>query len=407
MILYKAEDLGAFVTPFGAMAEQSSGSAPRDGPLAGLTFALKDLYDVAGIVTGCGSPRWAQTHGPAAENAPVLDRLLAAGAVLMGKTHTDELAYSLLGMNPHYGTPLNPRAPDRIPGGSSNGSASAVAAGIVDFAIGSDTGGSVRLPASFCGIFGMRPSYGRVSLEGVMALAPSFDTAGWFARDAALLQRIARVLLPSWDDETDDMPSRVLLAEDAFERMNAAPRETLWPHAEQAARVLGEPEAIRLSENGLEEWMDVFRVIQAREAWNRHGDWIREEGGNVDKGVYERFLMGSRITDDAFENAREKREEITARMNKALDDKTILIVPTTPDIAPLKTSSPSFFAAFRNQALSILCIAGLARLPQITLPITVHGGAPLGLSVIGPRDGDAFLLRIASRLAGALGIEAQ
>jgi amidase len=364
------------------------------------------LYDVKGYMTGCGSPRWAQTHKPAAANAPVLDRLLNAGATLMGKTHTDELAYSLLGMNPHYGTPLNPRAPDRIPGGSSNGSASAVSAGIVDFAIGSDTGGSVRLPASFCGIFGMRPSHGRVSLEGVVPLAPSFDTAGWFARDVAVLERIAYVLLSPATAETGEAPARMVLADDAFERMNDESRAALRPLAERAARVLGTPETIRLSENGLEEWMDVFRVVQAREAWNCHGDWIQTEGGAVDKGVYDRFLMGSRITGVAFEAAAAKREEIAAAMDAVLTNETILIVPTTPDIAPLKKSTPSFFAEFRNQALSILCIAGLARLPQITLPVMLHAGAPLGLSIIGRHGRDEFLLRVARMLATGLNIAA-
>ena len=165
------------------------------GPLAGLTFAAKDIYDVAGHKTGFGSPDWFATHDAAVATAPVVQRLLAAGAHMVGKTHTDELTYSLYGENAHYGTPVNVNAPGRIPGGSSSGSAAAVAAALVDFALGSDTGGSVRAPASFCGIYGMRPTHGRVPLAGACPLAASFDTAGWFARDAALLARIGRVLL--------------------------------------------------------------------------------------------------------------------------------------------------------------------------------------------------------------------
>ncbi|MEY4597415.1 MAG: hypothetical protein RLZZ445_212, partial [Pseudomonadota bacterium] len=165
------------------------------GPLAGLTFGVKDIYDIAGHKTGFGSPDWLATHDAAAKTAPVVAQLLAAGADMVGKTQTDELTYSLNGENAHYGTPVNVSAPGRIPGGSSSGSAAATAGRLVDFALGSDTGGSVRAPASFCGIYGIRPTHGRVSLAGACALARSFDTAGWFARDAALLERIGRVLL--------------------------------------------------------------------------------------------------------------------------------------------------------------------------------------------------------------------
>ena len=164
------------------------------GPLLGLKFAVKDIYDVAAHRTGFGNPDWLRTHGPAAQTAPVVQRLLDAGADLVGKTHTDELTWSFTGENAHYGAPVNVNAPGRITGGSSSGSASAVAAGVVDFAVGSDTGGSVRLPASFCGILGMRPTHGRIPLDGVCPLAPSFDTCGWFARDAGVFERVGRTL---------------------------------------------------------------------------------------------------------------------------------------------------------------------------------------------------------------------
>src|SRR5438093_9304209 len=149
------------------------------GPLANLVFGLKDIYDVAGHKTGFGSPDWLATHSPAARTAPSVQVLLDAGADLVGKTHNDELTYSLTGENAHYGTPINVNAPGRIPGGSSSGSAAAVAGGLVDFAVGSDTGGSVRAPASFCGIYGIRPTHGRVSLEAhVPSLRASILAAG-------------------------------------------------------------------------------------------------------------------------------------------------------------------------------------------------------------------------------------
>src|SRR3546814_654433 len=181
---------GAFITHAEVRIDGAA-----DGPLAGVTFAAKDIFDTAGHVTGCGNPDWLRTHSPAVETAPVVHTLLEAGATLVGKTLTDEIAYSLNGENVHYGTPINVNAPGRIPGGSSNGSAAAVAGGLVDFALGSDTGGSVRVPASYCGIYGLRPTHDRISLDGVMPLAPSFDTVGWFAREADLIARVGQVLL--------------------------------------------------------------------------------------------------------------------------------------------------------------------------------------------------------------------
>jgi amidase len=375
-----------------------------DGPLKGLTFAMKDLYDVKGQMTGCGSVRWAETHKPASKNSAVLDLLLGAGATLMGKTHADELAYSLLGMNPDYGTPLNPRALDRIPGGSSNGSASACAGGVVDFTIGSDTGGSVRLPASFCGLFGMRPSHDRISLEGVMPLASSFDTAGWFARDTKTLERVGRVLLQSSNDGQSKTPSNIFMAMDAFELMNDGARAALMPLATTVANDLGSSEDVRLSEDGLTKWMETFRVVQAREAWNNHRVWIEDAGTPIDWGVGARFNMGSKISDEDFKDSGMAREVITARMHDLLGEDGIMVTPTTPDIAPLKVSSRDDFATFRDQALSILCPAGLARLPQITLPVMEFNGAPLGLSLVGPPGQDEYLLQTALSVAKKLKI---
>ena len=165
------------------------------GSLAGLSLAVKDVFHIKGYRTGAGNPDWLRTHPAVETTAPVVQRLLDAGAHIVGKTHTDELAYSLNGENVHYGTPVNPNAAGRIPGGSSSGSAAAVAGGLVDFAIGTDCGGSVRLPASYCGIFGFRPTHGRIPLDGIVPLASSFDTVGWFTRNARLLEKVGRVLL--------------------------------------------------------------------------------------------------------------------------------------------------------------------------------------------------------------------
>src|SRR5216117_2166173 len=185
-----------------------------NGPLAGLTFAAKDLFDVAGHPTGGGNPDWARQNPVPTRHAWAVQRLLDAGATLIGKTITDEVSLGILGENPFDGTPLNPTAPDRVPGGSSSGSASAVAAGLCDTALGTDTGGSVRVPASFCGLYGIRPTHGRLSLDGMLPLAPSSDTTGWFARDAETFARVSRVMLG--EAISAARPQRLIVAVDAF-----------------------------------------------------------------------------------------------------------------------------------------------------------------------------------------------
>ena len=245
-----------------------------DGPLAGLAFGAKDVFHIAGTPTGFGHPVWLATHEPPLETATAVRRLLDAGADLAGKTHTDEMAYSLTGENVHYGTPVNARAPDRIPGGSSNGSAAAVTAGLVDFAIGTDCGGSVRLPASYCGILGMRPTVDRVPLDGVIPFGPPFDVAGWFARDADVLERVGRVLLA--DDSQPEPPRRLLRATDAFAMVDEAVTGALERAIDEAAAVVGTVEDVTVAPEGLEAWFETFRVLQAASIRANHGAWIRE-----------------------------------------------------------------------------------------------------------------------------------
>src|SRR5215212_7536838 len=212
----------------GAFIERFTLPSTNDGPLRGLGFAVKDLIDVAGHPTGCGNPSWLATPPPAIVSAVCVEQLLAAGAQCEGKTITDEFAFSLLGENHHYGTPLNPAAPARVPGGSSNGSASAVACGLVDFALGTDTCGSVRVPASNCGIWGWRPSHGLISVAGVMPFSPTLDTVGVFTRSAELLQRIAAVLLAT-DGPTiaSKTPGSIYIVSEALELADPAVRKSL------------------------------------------------------------------------------------------------------------------------------------------------------------------------------------
>lgn len=381
--------LGAFVP-----APQPRIAGKASGPLAGLTFAAKDIFDVAGFVTGCGNPDWARTHPPAERHAPAVARLLEAGAELVGKTITDELAYSLNGQNFHYGTPTNVNAPGRIPGGSSSGSAAAVAGGLADTALGSDTGGSVRIPASYCGLFGFRPTHGRIPLEGVMPLAPSFDTVGWFARDAQTLRRVGTVLLGG-EGEAGRW-RRLLVAEDAFALALPEAKAALAPFVARLVQRLSPAEKILAAGSGsLEDWMWRFRWIQAREIMHTQGPWIAATRPRFGPEIRERFDWAATISEAAAAQARDQRERFAQRLAELLGEDAVLCLPTAPGIAPLCSATAEALVAHRSAVLSLTAIAGLARLPQVTLPLARVGGCPLGLSLIAPAGADADLLAFA------------
>lgn len=370
-----------------------------DGPLAGLTCGIKDLYDLAGFKTGFGSPDWLATHAAAAATAPAVQRLLDAGAHVVGKTHTDELAYSLNGENAHYGTPLNVNAPGRIPGGSSSGSAAAVAAGLVDFALGSDTGGSVRAPASFCGIYGLRPTHGRISLDGACALAASFDVAGWFARDPGLLERVGRVLLR--DAGPAPAAGALLFAQDGFALADDDVAKAFEPALARVSSVLGKPGKVTVAKEGLAQWFQLFRRLQAAEAWVQHGDWIARVKPAFGPGVRERFEWASALSAHDVAPLKIQREDIAQRMALLLQDNAVLLLPTIHTIAPRRNTPTAALDKFRGDAMSLLCVAGLARLPQISLPLAKFEDCPLGLSLVAGRGNDMLLLDIARRIGAS------
>lgn len=389
-----ADPLGAFCRDNHVALDGRS-----DGLLAGLSFAAKDVFDIAGTRTGFGHPAWLASHPPADTTAEAVTVLLEAGAKLVGRTISDELCYSLSGDNFHFGTPINPRAPERIPGGSSSGSASAVAGGLVDFALGTDCGGSVRVPASYCGIFGMRPTYGRVSLKGVFPFARSFDCAGWFARDLDVLTRVGRVLL---GEHTPPKPlGRLLIAEDAFARASGAVREAFTPAIAALERKFGGAHPTILSRTGLESWFETFRVIQAFEIWQSFGKWVQTEHPQFGPGVRERFEIAASVTEDQAAEARSRRREIIGELEAALVPGDVVCLPTTPGIAPLRGSPlTEVEIKERQQAMALLCIAGLGGLPQISIPVANVAGAPVGLSIVGQCGTDIDLLSLAADICG-------
>jgi amidase len=364
------------------------------GPLAGLTFAVKDIFDVAGYPTGGGNPEMRADGAPAAKSAPAVAALLDAGARFVGKTHTAELAFSLDGRNEHYGTPLNPAAPGRVPGGSSSGSAAAVAASLADIAFGSDTGGSVRGPASMGGIIGLRTTHGRIDASGVLPLAMSLDTVGWFTKSAKVYDLVGAVLL---GEDVEGPPlNRLVIAEDAFALLAGDPEQTALRSASH--RVAGHfagTETQVLAPEGLGGWQQVFRNIQGYEAWKAHGPWIESRKPRLTPPVRSRFEAASRVGAEVYDAATASRIAIRRRVLDVVGNDGAILLPTLPSIAPRLDGSEADFEAFRARALSMLCIAGLSGLPQISLPLAEVDGCPLGLSLLGPPGRDRALIALA------------
>jgi amidase len=390
------DTVGAFVP--GARAEREPLGTGR---LSGHDFAVKDLYDVAGAITTYGNPDWASTHETATATAPVVNMLLQAGARLVGKTKTVELAYGLTGENVWQGTPINPQVPDRFPGGSSCGSAAAVAAGLVDFALGSDTAGSVRIPASYCGLFGIRPSHGAVSLAGTCPLAPSFDTCGWFTRNAALLAVVGEVLLPGNRQGVDGPLLRV---EEAWVNAQPGVAEALRPALERLEKLRGRAVGIRLAPEGIDSFYDHFRTMQAEEVWASLGGWIEAVKPRFGPGVRERFAA-ARATDAAVAApGRAFRRVLQARIRPLLAAGAVLVYPTSPCPAPLLTISSAEQDAIRQASIGVTAIAGFCGLPEVTLPAGLVGGAPVGISLVAGPGLDRGLLAFACDAAAVLGL---
>ncbi|MCI0334548.1 MAG: amidase [Planctomycetes bacterium] len=391
----------------GAFVERFSIPPTGDGVLNGLRFAVKDLVDVAGRRTGCGNPTRLETNPPAVVSAVCVDQLLAAGAQCEGKTVTDELAFSLLGINHFYGTPLNPAAPERVPGGSSSGSASAVACGLVDFAIGTDTGGSVRVPASNCGIWGWRPTYGVVSVAGVMPLAPMFDTVGILARSADVLRRAAAVLLADAKPQAAATPATIHVVSEAFDTADAEVRDALRPAVEFVERVFD----IRVQRTSLDElcgdvsaadwnsWRDMYRRLVGAEALSCHGAWLASERPPLGPITESGFKHAESLDRSRLAEVIGRRERYCRHLRRALGPRDLLCLPTAPSVAPLKDMvSLDRNSDYYRLTVAFNAIAGVGRLPQVSMPLATASSAPIGLSLIGAYGEDALLLYAVDRI---------
>ncbi|GAB2287341.1 Amidase 1 [Dionaea muscipula] len=425
-----SSDHGAFMEKF--LLEPPSPPSPQhdEFPLHGLTFAVKDIFDMEGRVTGFGNPDWARTHPTAKSTAPAVSAILKAGATCVGKTVMDEMAYSINGENVHYGTPTNPCAPDRIPGGSSSGSAVAVGWKQADFSLGTDTGGSVRVPASFCGIFGFRPSHGVVSVDGVIPMAQSFDTVGWFARDPKILNQVGHVLLPVPEMDVAVNPSQIIIAEDCFHLLSNIPIDCVkLPLVESLEKTFG-GNAIKslnlgdyvkekvpslthfMSEEGNAGGPEYYtipslvglssglRLLQRYEFNNNHGEWVSTVNPVLGPGISERVreAITTPYDDGNINLCRSVRRELHSALASLLGDNGILAIPPVPGPPPKLQEDGTALEAYRARAFSLLAIAGVSGACQVSIPLGLHENLPVAVSLLAKHGADRFLLNVVESL---------
>lgn len=364
------------------------------GPLDGLVFAVKDVFDIAGRVAAAGSPAFAATRRPAVATAPAILRLLAAGARLRGVTVTEELMFGVLGQG--AGAPANPRAPERLAGGSSTGSAVAVAAGDCDVALGTDTGGSVRVPASFCGLWGLRPTHGAVPLEGVVPLAPRFDTVGWFARTPERLAAVGEVLLPPAPPVA---PAALWLPPEASAGLYPALAAALEARAVALARLLALPLEREGLGSGPADWLAAWKVLQGLDCWLVYGGWIETARPALGPVAARRFAAIGRLTTADATPAEAVRAALAGRVLPRLGAGRVLLMPTTPGPAPRRDAGDATLEAARAAILGRTALAGMLGLPELSAPWLEEDGLPVGLSLIGPPGADAALCALAVRAA--------
>jgi amidase len=365
-------------------------------PLSGLTFAAKDLFDVAGHPTGGGNPDWARSNPIPTRHAWAVQTLLDGGATLIGKTITDEVSLGIVGENAFYGTPVNPRAPGRVPGGSSSGSAAAVAAGVCDTALGTDTGGSVRVPASFCGLYGIRPTHGRIDVSGMMPQAPSSDTTGWFARDAATFAKVSSVMLG--EAIPSSLPRRMIIAEDAFAFADLEVAAALQPIVERLRTLIGDAREMVMAPAGIVQWARAQRTLQPSEAWLTFKDWVERDNPRFAYSVARNIFTGSQIPETERQWAQLVRQEARGRMRQLLAPGTILCLPTTPFPAPERGEPLSVASLQRDRILCLCAHGGLTGVPQVSIPGATVDGLPIGLSILGGPGTDTTLVAVAAAL---------
>ncbi|SDS75491.1 Asp-tRNAAsn/Glu-tRNAGln amidotransferase A subunit [Nocardioides scoriae] len=364
-----------------------------EGLLAGEGVAVKDLYAVAGHRVGAGNPAWLAAASPEPDHAWAVARLLEEGADVTGIARTDELAYSLAGTNAHHGTPPNPRAPRRIPGGSSSGSASAVSLGHASIGLGTDTGGSIRVPAAYQGLCGLRTTHDAVPRTGLLPLAPSFDTVGWLARDTETLRRVGEVLLPTHDGPEID-PSALVTVPALLALAEPDVRAAVTGFAERHGA-----DALDWRPEDLAGWLVAFQTLQAWEAWDSHGAWLEPRLDTLGADVRSRFERGARTTAGEADDARAVLAGARAEVDALVGDH-VLVLPSASSVAPpLGPGLADRLQATRDATMRLTCLAGIAGLPALGVPLVTAAGLPAGACLVAARGRDLPLLRLAEELS--------
>ena len=364
-----------------------------DGPLDRATVAVKDLFELEGERVGAGVREFLAESPRAASTAPAVQALLDAGAAVLGIAQTDQFAYSIAGANPQYGTPPNPVVPGALSGGSSSGPAVAVALGQATIGLGTDTGGSIRVPASYLGLWGLRTTHDAVSRDGLLPLAPRFDSIGWLTRSRAALDAAARVTLPPQDQQP------------LARRFAVAPGVTAHAEPEVQWAFQGAVHSLEATEvdfGSVDRLAELFRTVQAAEAWRTHGAWTEAHPGVVGSDVAARFRWASGITPEQEAEATVELEEAAALIRTRLAGR-ILLIPAASSAAPQVTASRAEIERTRAATMRLTCIAGIAGLPALSVPALGVPGpngapAPVGLCLVGPRHTDLALIRIGAAL---------
>ncbi|XP_061970390.1 outer envelope protein 64, mitochondrial [Populus nigra] len=410
------EDFGAFVQRFQILSFPQLPPPAAKQTLAGLTFAVNDIFELEDYVTGFGNPDWARTHEAAEKTAVTVTALLKNGAVCVGKTVMGELGFGVSGENMHYGTPINPEMPAHVPGGSSSGSAVAVAAGLVDFALGTDTIGCIRIPAAFCGLLSYRPSHGAVSTIGVLPNSQSLDTIGWLARDPSILLRVGHTLL-KLNTVEPRRARRLMFADDLFQ-LSKVPKQKAEGVISKAIENLSgyQPQQhinfgqhISLNVPSLKGFLDqstnlqngisnlkalssAMVSLQRHEFKTNHEDWVKSVEPKLAFDVSDNVLTAIDTTHENIKALYDIRKELRDCMQILLKDDGILVIPTVADPPSKLNSKKRDTVESHNRALILSSIASMSGCCQVTIPLGKNDGCPISVSFITFHGGDKFLL---------------
>ncbi|KAB5524366.1 hypothetical protein DKX38_022115 [Salix brachista] len=411
------EDFGAFILKLQLLPPPQPAPPKAPHPLTGLTFAVSDLFEIEGYVTGFGHPDWAKTHEAASQTSAVVSTLVEGGATCVGKTVVDELAYRhVLVLFKFLKTANLGHTMTRVPGGSSSGAAVAVAANLVDFSLGVDTVGGVRVPAGFCGIIGFRPSYGAISKIGVLPVSASLDTVGWFAKDPNILRRVGHVLLQSAFGGQRS-PRQIIMADDCFQSLkipvDRVSQVVVKSTEKHFGRQILKHEILDVYLNSkvpsLKEFRNkqtngevktssirllanVMQLLHRYEFRSNHEEWINTVKPILEPNFSAQMNEIVDLSDAEIELCKSIREEMGSAINSLLKDDGILVVPTTAYLPPKIGGKEILSEEFQSSSIGLMSIASLSGCCQVTVPLGYYNKCPISVSLIARHGSDRFLL---------------